>query len=75
MNCNNQTAETSADIKATTNTKPLKNEEPKPADVSKTDLENFFISYKAAYFSSLNSGEFSSMAPYIDSGQPVYKQL
>ncbi|MED4064776.1 TcaA NTF2-like domain-containing protein [Priestia megaterium] len=75
MNRDNQTAETSADIKATTNTKPLKNEEPKPADVSKTDLENFFISYKAAYFSSLNSGDFSSMAPYIDSGQPVYKQL
>jgi hypothetical protein len=30
---------------------------------------------KAAYFSSLNSGDFSGMAPYIDSGQPVYKQL
>lgn len=75
MNRDNQTEETSSNIKATTSTKPLKNEEPKPADVSKTDLENFFISYKAAYFSSLNSGDFSAMAPYIDSNQPVYKQL
>lgn len=75
MNRDNQTEETDADVKATTNTKPLKNEELKPADVSKTELENFFISYKAAYFLSLNSGDFSSMAPYIDSGQPVYKQL
>jgi hypothetical protein len=75
MNLDNQTEETDADVKATANTKPLKNEEPKPADVSKTELENFFISYKAAYFSSLNSGDFSSMAPYIDSDQPVYKQL
>ncbi|UYP10402.1 TcaA NTF2-like domain-containing protein [Priestia megaterium] len=75
MNRDNQTAETDADIKATASTKPLKNEQPKPDAVSKTDLENFFISYKAAYFSSLNSGDFSGMAPYIDSGQPVYKQL
>lgn len=75
MNHDNQTAETSSDIKETPSTKPLKNEEPKPAEVSKTDLENFFISYKAAYFSSLNSGDFSGMAPYIDSNQPVYKQL
>ncbi|USL40250.1 TcaA NTF2-like domain-containing protein [Priestia megaterium] len=75
INRDNQTAETSSNIKATTSTKPLKNEETKPADVSKTDLENFFISYKAAYFSSLNSGDFSAMAPYIDSDQPVYKQL
>ncbi|WP_394511901.1 TcaA NTF2-like domain-containing protein [Priestia aryabhattai] len=75
MNRDNQTAETDADVQATANTKPLKNEEPKPADVSKTDLENFFISYKATYFSSLNSGDFSGMAPYIDSNQPVYKQL
>ncbi|WP_129710116.1 TcaA NTF2-like domain-containing protein [Priestia megaterium] len=75
MNHDNQTAETSSDIKETPSTKPLKNEQTKPASVSKTDLENFFISYKAAYFSSLNSGDFSGMAPYIDSGQPVYKQL
>ncbi|MFE4094194.1 hypothetical protein ACFX4K_23485 [Priestia sp. YIM B13484] len=75
MNRDNQTAETDADIKATASTKPLKNEQPKPDAVSKTDLENFFISYKAAYFSSLNSGDFSGMAPYIDSGQPVYNQL
>jgi len=75
MNRDNQTAETTSDIKEATSTKPLKNEKTKPADVSKTELENFFISYKAAYFSSLNSGEFSGMAPYIDSGQPVYKQL
>ena len=75
INRDNQTAEISSNIKATISTKPLKNEESKPAEVSKTDLENFFISYKAAYFSSLNSGDFSSMAPYIDSNQPVYKQL
>ncbi|MEI4527203.1 TcaA NTF2-like domain-containing protein [Priestia megaterium] len=75
MNRDNQTLETDSDVKATASTKPLKNEEVKPATVSKTDLENFFISYKAAYFSSLNSGDFSGMAPYIDSGQPVYKQL
>ncbi|MBE2973423.1 TcaA NTF2-like domain-containing protein [Priestia megaterium] len=75
INRDNQTLETSSDVKATTNTKPLKNEEVKPAAVSKTDLENFFISYKAAYFSSLNSGDFSGMAPYIDSNQPVYNQL
>ncbi|RCX25055.1 hypothetical protein DEU47_10368 [Bacillus sp. AG236] len=75
MNRDNQTAETSSDIKETTSTTSLKNEQTKPAAVSKTDLENFFISYKAAYFSSLNSGDFSGMAPYIDSGQPVYKQL
>ncbi|MEH7562347.1 TcaA NTF2-like domain-containing protein [Priestia megaterium] len=75
MNHDNQTAETSSDIKETTSTKPLKNEQTKPAAVSQTDLENFFISYKAAYFSSLNSGDFSGVAPYIDSGQPVYKQL
>ncbi|MED4137351.1 hypothetical protein P4652_03640 [Priestia megaterium] len=75
INRDNQTAETSSDIKETTSTKPLKNEQTKPASVSKTDLENFFISYKAAYFSSLNSGDFSGMAPYIDSNQPVYKQL
>ena len=75
MNRDNQTAETSSDIKETTTTKPLKNEEPKPSEVSKTELENFFISYNAAYFSSLNSGDFSAMAPYIDSNQPVYKQL
>ncbi|MCR8929799.1 hypothetical protein NLI92_005316 [Priestia megaterium] len=75
MNRDNQTLETDSHVKATASTKPLKNEEVKPATVSKTDLENFFISYKAAYFSSLNSGDFSGMAPYIDSGQPVYKQL
>ncbi|PEI56458.1 TcaA NTF2-like domain-containing protein [Priestia aryabhattai] len=75
MNRDNQTLETDSDVKATASTKPLKNEEVKPATVSKTDLENFFISYKAAYFSSLNSGDFSGMAPYIDSDQPVYKQL
>lgn len=75
MNRDNQTVETSSNIKATASTKPLKNEQTKPASVSQTDLENFFISYKAAYFSSLNSGDFSGMAPYIDSGQPVYKQL
>lgn len=75
INRDNQTLETSSDVKATTNTKPLKNEEVKPAAVSKTDLKNFFISYKAAYFSSLNSGDFSGMAPYIDSNQPVYNQL
>ncbi|MBY0001425.1 hypothetical protein H7S55_14700 [Priestia aryabhattai] len=75
MNHDNQTAETSSDIKETPSTKPLKNEEVKSAEVSQTDLENFFISYKAAYFSSLNSGDFSGMAPYIDSNQPVYKQL
>ncbi len=75
MNRANQTAETSSDIKETTSIKSLKNEETKPAEVSKTELENFFISYKAAYFSSLNSGDFSAMAPYIDSNQPVYKQL
>ncbi|RDZ17785.1 hypothetical protein C3744_02525 [Priestia megaterium] len=75
INHDNQTAETSSDIKETTSTKSLKNEETKPADISRTELENFFISYKAAYFSSLNSGDFSAMAPYIDSNQPVYKQL
>ncbi|KJL04596.1 MULTISPECIES: TcaA NTF2-like domain-containing protein [Priestia] len=75
MNRDNQTVETSSNIKATASTQSLKNEQPKPDAVSKTELENFFISYKAAYFSSLNSGDFSSMAPYIDSGQPVYKQL
>lgn len=75
MNRDNQTVETSSDIKATASTKSLKNEQPKPDVVSKTDLENFFISYKAAYFSSLNSGDFNGMAPYIDSNQPVYKQL
>ncbi|SDD47894.1 hypothetical protein SAMN04487777_103836 [Priestia aryabhattai B8W22] len=75
MNRDNQTVETSSNIKATASTKSLKNEQPKPDAVSKTELENFFISYKAAYFSSLNSGDFSGMAPYIDSGQPVYKQL
>ncbi|WP_195782944.1 TcaA NTF2-like domain-containing protein [Priestia megaterium] len=75
MNRDNQTEETSSNIKATTSIKPLKNEESKPAPVSKTELENFFISYKAAYFSSLNSGDFSAMAPYIDSNQPVYNQL
>ncbi len=75
MNRDNQTVKTSSNIKATASTKSLKNEQPKPDTVSKTDLENFFISYKAAYFSSLNSGDFSGMAPYIDSGQPVYKQL
>nr|WP_280157385.1 hypothetical protein [Priestia aryabhattai]MDH3132925.1 hypothetical protein [Priestia aryabhattai] len=75
MNRDNQTLETDSDVKATASTKSLKNEETKPAAVSKTELENFFISYKAAYFSSLNSGDFSSMAPYIDSNQPVYKQL
>lgn len=75
MNRANQTVETSSNIKATVSTKSLKNEQSKPDAVSKTDLENFFISYKAAYFSSLNSGDFSGMAPYIDSGQPVYKQL
>lgn len=75
MNHDNQTAETSSDIKETPSTKPLKNEDVKPDSVSKTELENFFISYKAAYFSSLNSGDFSGMAPYIDSNQPVYKQL
>ncbi|MEB2275509.1 hypothetical protein LAV82_15985 [Bacillus sp. ILBB4] len=75
MNRDNQTVETSSNIKATASTKSLKNEQTKPASVSQKDLENFFISYKAAYFSSLNSGDFSGMAPYIDSGQPVYKQL
>ncbi|MEG8976124.1 TcaA NTF2-like domain-containing protein [Priestia megaterium] len=75
MNRDNQTVETSSDVKATASTKPLKNEQTKPASVSQTDLENFFISYKAAYFSGLNSGDFSGMAPYIDSNQPVYKQL
>lgn len=75
MNRDNQTLETDSDVKATASTKSLKNEQPKPDAVSKTDLENFFISYKAAYFSSLNSGDFSGMAPYIDSNQPVYKQL
>lgn len=75
MNRANQTVKTSSNIKATASTKSLKNEQPKPDAVRKTDLENFFISYKAAYFSSLNSGDFSGMAPYIDSGQPVYKQL
>ncbi len=75
MNFDNQTVETSSNIKATVSTQSLKNEQPKPDAVSKTGLENFFISYKAAYFSSLNSGDFSGMAPYIDSGQPVYKQL
>lgn len=75
MNRDNQTLETDSDVKATASTKPLKNEQTKPVTVSKTDLENFFISYKAAYFSSLNSGDFSGMAPYIDSNQPVYKQL
>ncbi|MBQ4868868.1 hypothetical protein IHQ11_20510 [Priestia megaterium] len=75
MNRDNQTLETDSDVKATASTKSLKNEHTKPASVSKTDLENFFISYKAAYFSSLNSGDFSGMAPYIDSDQPVYKQL
>ncbi|MFP8641617.1 TcaA NTF2-like domain-containing protein [Priestia aryabhattai] len=75
MNRDNQMVETSSNIKATASTKSLKNEQTKPDSVSKTDLENFFISYKAAYFSSLNSGDFSGMAPYIDSGQPVYKQL
>lgn len=75
MNRDNQTVETDSDVKATASTKSLKNEETKPAAVSKTELENFFISYKAAYFSSLNSGDFSGMAPYIDSNQPVYKQL
>ncbi|MGV4966095.1 TcaA NTF2-like domain-containing protein [Priestia aryabhattai] len=75
MNRDNQTVETSSDVKATASTQPLKNEQTKPVTVSKTDLENFFISYKAAYFSSLNSGDFSGMAPYIDSNQPVYKQL
>ena len=75
INRDNQTAETSSDVKATASTKPLKNEQTKPASVSQTDLENFFISYKAAYFSSLNSGDFSGMVPYIDSNQPVYKQL
>ncbi|AXI29765.1 hypothetical protein CIB87_12360 [Priestia megaterium] len=75
MNRDNQTVETSSNIKATASTKSLKNEQTNPDSVSKTDLENFFISYKAAYFSSLNSGDFSGMAPYIDSGQPVYKQL
>ncbi|MCM3793752.1 hypothetical protein M3690_10580 [Priestia megaterium] len=75
MNRDNQTAETNSDIKETTSTKSLRNEQTKPAAVSKTDLENFFISYKAAYFSSLNSGDFSGMATYIDSDQPVYKQL
>ncbi|MEW4274557.1 TcaA NTF2-like domain-containing protein [Priestia megaterium] len=75
MNRDNQTAETSSNIKETTSTTSLKNEETKLAAVSQTDLENFFISYKAAYFSSLNSGDFSGMAPYIDSNQPVYKQL
>lgn len=75
INRDNQTAETSSDVKATASTKPLKNEQTKPVSVSQTDLENFFISYKAAYFSSLNSGDFSGMAPYIDSNQPVYKQL
>ncbi|MEQ7804776.1 TcaA NTF2-like domain-containing protein [Priestia aryabhattai] len=75
INRDNQTAETNSDIKETTSTKSLRNEEPKPDEVSKTELENFFISYKAAYFSSLNSGDFNAMAPYIDSNQPVYKQL
>ncbi|RMA95953.1 TcaA NTF2-like domain-containing protein [Priestia megaterium] len=75
MNRDHETAETDVDVKATANTKPLKNEHTKPASVSQTDLENFFISYKAAYFSSLNSGDFSGMATYIDSDQPVYKQL
>lgn len=75
VNRDNQTVETSSNIKARASTQSLKNEQPKPDAVSKTDLENFFISYKAAYFSSLNSGDFSGMAPYIDSGQPVYKQL
>lgn len=75
MNFDNQTVETSSNIEATASTQSLKNEQPKPDVVSKTDLENFFISYKAAYFSSLNSGDFSGMAPYIDSNQPVYKQL
>lgn len=34
-----------------------------------------FLFLIKSHFSSLNSGDFSGMAPYIDSGQPVYKQL
>ncbi|MGN8232776.1 TcaA NTF2-like domain-containing protein [Priestia flexa] len=50
--------------------------EPKPVkDVSETEIHNFVGSYKAAYFSSLNSGDFSGMAPYIDEDAQVYSDL
>ncbi|MCM3152516.1 hypothetical protein V8V54_01540 [Priestia megaterium] len=50
MNRDNQTAETSSDIKETASTTSLKNEEPKPAEVSKTDLENFLFLIKLLTF-------------------------
>lgn len=50
MNFDNQTVETSSNIKATVSTQSLKNEQPKPDAVSKTGLENFFISYKVTFF-------------------------
>jgi hypothetical protein len=50
--------------------------ESKPVkDVSETEIHNFVGSYKAAYFSSLNSGDFSGMAPYIDEDAQVYSDL
>lgn len=50
--------------------------DPKPVkDVSETEIHNFVGSYKAAYFSSLNSGDFSGMAPYIDEDAQVYSDL